>query len=237
MRTRTGAWLTAHAERLGPTLVSVILEPTRPHEVAQLWADAYGLTNREREVAALAVRGLTNARIAASLFLSPFTVQDHLKQVFTKTGVAGRTELGRRYSWRPEAPIRGAPSSQGTGAPLRRSRRARPRLPRVTSARTRPAEHVERALGVVAHPDDVDFGSAGTVATLDRRRRRGDLLHRDRRGRRRHRRDARDRMGPLRQAEQTGGRGRVSGSPTSGSSAIPTGGWSRRSSCGATSAG
>jgi LmbE family N-acetylglucosaminyl deacetylase len=29
----------------------------------------------------------------------------------------------------------------------------------------KPAEHVERALCVLAHPDDVDFGSAGTVAT------------------------------------------------------------------------
>jgi LmbE family N-acetylglucosaminyl deacetylase len=28
-----------------------------------------------------------------------------------------------------------------------------------------PAEHVERVLCVLAHPDDVDFGSAGTVAT------------------------------------------------------------------------
>jgi LmbE family N-acetylglucosaminyl deacetylase len=28
-----------------------------------------------------------------------------------------------------------------------------------------PAEHVERALCVLAHPDDVDFGSSGTVAT------------------------------------------------------------------------
>ncbi len=28
-----------------------------------------------------------------------------------------------------------------------------------------PTEHVERALCVLAHPDDVDFGSAGTVAT------------------------------------------------------------------------
>src|SRR3954466_5450875 len=28
-----------------------------------------------------------------------------------------------------------------------------------------PVEHVERALCVLAHPDDVDFGSAGTVAT------------------------------------------------------------------------
>jgi LmbE family N-acetylglucosaminyl deacetylase len=34
-----------------------------------------------------------------------------------------------------------------------------PPLPR------RPAEHVDRALCVLAHPDDVDFGSAGTVAT------------------------------------------------------------------------
>jgi LmbE family N-acetylglucosaminyl deacetylase len=30
---------------------------------------------------------------------------------------------------------------------------------------TAPAEHVERALCVLAHPDDVDFGSSGTVAT------------------------------------------------------------------------
>ena len=30
---------------------------------------------------------------------------------------------------------------------------------------TRPAAYVERALCVLAHPDDVDFGSAGTVAT------------------------------------------------------------------------
>ena len=33
------------------------------------------------------------------------------------------------------------------------------------AAPQRPAEHVERALCVLAHPDDVDFGSAGTVAT------------------------------------------------------------------------
>jgi LmbE family N-acetylglucosaminyl deacetylase len=36
----------------------------------------------------------------------------------------------------------------------------------VTSPAPRiPAEHVERVLCVLAHPDDVDFGSAGTVAT------------------------------------------------------------------------
>lgn len=96
MRTRTGDWITAHAERLGPTLVSVIIEPTRSHELAELRADAYLLTGREREVAALAVRGLTNPQIAQALFLSPYTVQDHLKQIFAKTGAAGRTELASR---------------------------------------------------------------------------------------------------------------------------------------------
>ena len=35
----------------------------------------------------------------------------------------------------------------------------------MTAPIPQPAEHVERALCVLAHPDDVDFGSAGTVAT------------------------------------------------------------------------
>jgi DNA-binding CsgD family transcriptional regulator/GAF domain-containing protein len=93
MRTRTGRWLTVYAERIGPSGVSVIVEPTRAHEIAGLLADAYRLSAREREVAALAVRGLTNAEIGARLYLSPYTVQDHLKNVFGKTGVGSRMEL------------------------------------------------------------------------------------------------------------------------------------------------
>ncbi len=105
MRTRAGEWITVHAERLGPSLVSVILQPTPPHEVAELWADAHGLTARERDVARLAARGLTNAEIAGVLFLSPYTVQDYLKQVFTKTGVAGRTELAATLFAGADVPV------------------------------------------------------------------------------------------------------------------------------------
>ena len=48
----------------------------------------------------------------------------------------------------------------------RRPPRSSPsRLRRVTQPPREPAEFVERALCVLAHPDDVDFGSAGTVAT------------------------------------------------------------------------
>jgi len=110
MHTRSGQWITVHAERLGPGLVSVILEPTRPQEVAELWADAHGLTARERDVAGLAVRGLTNAGIAEVLFLSPYTVQDHLKQVFEKAGVTGRTELAAALFLGTADPLPGSPS-------------------------------------------------------------------------------------------------------------------------------
>ena len=46
-------------------------------------------------------------------------------------------------------------------------------------------QQVERALVVVAHPDDVDFGAGGTIATWTDAGDRGHLLHRHRRRRRR----------------------------------------------------
>jgi DNA-binding CsgD family transcriptional regulator len=96
MRTRSGRWLTVYAERIGPSGVSVIVEPTRVQELAVLLADAYRLSAREREVAALALRGRTNAEIGAQLYLSSYTVQDHLKNIFDKTGVGSRMELAAR---------------------------------------------------------------------------------------------------------------------------------------------
>jgi DNA-binding CsgD family transcriptional regulator len=51
------------------------------------------LTNREREIAQLAADGLPSRAIAERLFVSVRTVDNHLARVYTKLGVAGRTEL------------------------------------------------------------------------------------------------------------------------------------------------
>ena len=51
------------------------------------------LTRREREVTALAARGLTNEEIAAHMVISPFTAKTHISRAMTKLGARDRAQL------------------------------------------------------------------------------------------------------------------------------------------------
>jgi ATP/maltotriose-dependent transcriptional regulator MalT len=53
------------------------------------------LTAREREVADLVVDRKTNAQIAETLFLSPKTVETHMRNLFHKLGVSSRVDVAR----------------------------------------------------------------------------------------------------------------------------------------------
>jgi DNA-binding NarL/FixJ family response regulator len=99
VRTAQGNCVTVRGSVLGDgpdSSVAVLLEQARAPELAPLIADAYGLTDRERRVTELVAQGLSTTDIGQRLHLSCYTVQDHLKSIFDKTGAGSRGELVAR---------------------------------------------------------------------------------------------------------------------------------------------
>jgi DNA-binding CsgD family transcriptional regulator len=98
IRSRTGEWLSLHAapirDRDGLTgQIAVTIETAGAAKIIPLIVAAYGLTDRERDVVQQVLEGASTNQIAAHLHLSPYTIQDHLKTIFDKVGVASRREL------------------------------------------------------------------------------------------------------------------------------------------------
>lgn len=96
VRTRGGTWLLLYGTALrGNTegRTAVIVQPAAPSDVAPLVALAYGLSERERQVTQLCMQGQPTKEMARTLNVSAYTVQDHLKSIFDKTGVRTRGEL------------------------------------------------------------------------------------------------------------------------------------------------
>lgn len=105
-RVRDGraGWATLEASPLvgeDEEQVAVLLTPAAADDLGTLLLAAYGLTSREREVCREVILGRPTVEIARRLFISSFTVQDHLKSIFVKVGVHSRGELVERL--RPAA--------------------------------------------------------------------------------------------------------------------------------------
>jgi DNA-binding CsgD family transcriptional regulator len=98
VKARSGRWLTlqgalTEARPGNPSQNMIVIEPTGPRRIAWLKAAAYGLSPREREIVDLVLRGASRKQMAATLYISEYTVQDHLSNIFDKVGVRGREAL------------------------------------------------------------------------------------------------------------------------------------------------
>lgn len=104
LHTRSGHWLMLYASRLisseNQGLITVIFELAQPAEIAPLIMQAYLFTKCEGEITQCVLRGWSTNEIATNLYISPNTVQDHLKAIFEKVNVRTRGELAARiFFW------------------------------------------------------------------------------------------------------------------------------------------
>jgi non-specific serine/threonine protein kinase len=78
-------------------------EPTAPPvssvpEQASTSAQPASLTRRQKEIAALVARGLTNRQIASKLIVSERTVDNHVANILKKLGLSSREQVAARMA-------------------------------------------------------------------------------------------------------------------------------------------
>jgi DNA-binding CsgD family transcriptional regulator len=96
-----GTWLTMQAARIGiagvgdsaQPEIAVTIELASPADRAAIYASSHAFTRRETEILERLLSGADGHDLARSLFLSEHTVQDYLKNIFTKSGTRSRRQL------------------------------------------------------------------------------------------------------------------------------------------------
>lgn len=94
-----GLWLTLRAARIGDADppeardIAVTIEETSPAERLAVFASAFALSPRERDLLGHLAKGGDSHTVARQMFLSEHTVQDHLKSIFAKTSTNNRRTL------------------------------------------------------------------------------------------------------------------------------------------------
>jgi DNA-binding NarL/FixJ family response regulator len=96
-----GGWLSLRASRmasLGETHaeIAVTIGTASSAERIDLFSRTHALSPREAELLGGLARGSDTRQLAAELYVSENTVQDHLKSIFTKTGARNRRALMAR---------------------------------------------------------------------------------------------------------------------------------------------
>ncbi|GAB3644369.1 helix-turn-helix transcriptional regulator [Streptomyces sparsus] len=96
---KDGLWLTLRAARIGGGEpphrrdIAVTIEETSPTERLAVFTRAFALSDREGELLCRLARGDDSHAVARRMFVSEYTVQDHLKSIFAKTSTHNRRTL------------------------------------------------------------------------------------------------------------------------------------------------
>jgi DNA-binding CsgD family transcriptional regulator len=98
VQSQSGIWLTIEAFHAPADTgdIMVVIGPSSPDEIVELRQRLYGLSERERQIADLVIRGHSTRQISDGLAIAESTVQGHLTHIFDKMQVGSRRALVQR---------------------------------------------------------------------------------------------------------------------------------------------
>ncbi|MFT6286766.1 MAG: DNA-binding CsgD family transcriptional regulator [Alcanivorax sp.] len=82
----------------GKRYLMTTLKLANSNEPASHLHSDYGLTMRENQIAQMAAKGLSSREVGKALAISPWSVKNHLKNIYRKTGINSRAALAQIVS-------------------------------------------------------------------------------------------------------------------------------------------